>query len=150
MGGVHRRGRHHVDHLVVAAPDPNPLPLYSIACAMAGYNLLFWLGQRDALAGDGNVEHNIVVQVTADLVALTLLLYFADLPRNPFLFYFVFHMIIAGMYFAGALPYFFAALSSLMVGGVRCWRSICVGSPRTHALPNFGFRKTPSPTDSIC
>jgi signal transduction histidine kinase len=53
-----------------------------------------------------------------DLIALTLLLYFAGLPRNPFLFYFVFHMIIAGMYLRGSTPYFFAAMSTTMVGGV--------------------------------
>ena len=52
-------------------------------------------------AGEGNVERNIFLQVLFDLIALTLLLYFADLPRNPFLFYFVFHMIIAGMYLRG-------------------------------------------------
>ncbi len=96
----------------------DPAPLYCIACAMVGYNLLFWQGQRRASAGDGNVERNIFLQVTTDLIALTLLLYFSDLPRNPFLFYFVFHMIIAGMYLRGAAPYFFAALSSAMVGGV--------------------------------
>ncbi len=53
-----------------------------------------------------------------DLVSLTLLLYFSDLPRNPFLFYFIFHMIIAGMYLRGRAPYFFAGLSTGMVGGV--------------------------------
>ena len=33
----------------------------------------------------GNVDRQIFLQVAFDLVALTLLLYFADLPRNPFL-----------------------------------------------------------------
>ena len=75
---------------------------------MVGYNLLFYLSQRDWAAGEGNVDRNIFLQVTLDLIALTLLLYFADLPRNPFLFYFVFHMIIAGMYLRGSAPYFFA------------------------------------------
>lgn len=95
-----------------------PLPLYVLACAMVAYNLLFYLGQRDVSAGEGNVDRNIFLQVTFDLVALTLLLYFAGLPRNPFLFYFVFHMIIAGMYLRGSAPYFFAALSTGMVGAV--------------------------------
>lgn len=96
----------------------DPLPLYLIACAMLGYNVLFYLIQRDASAGDGNVDRNIFLQVTFDLTALTLLLYFAGLPRNPFLFYFVFHMIIASMYLRGLAPYFFAALSTAMVGAV--------------------------------
>ena len=96
----------------------NPLPLYIVGLAITGYNCLFQLSQRDWAAGERNVEQNILLQVLLDLVALTLLLYFADLPRNPFLFYFVFHMIIAGMYLRGRTPYLFAALSSAMVGTV--------------------------------
>jgi signal transduction histidine kinase len=96
----------------------DPAPLYVVACAMVAYNLLFYFAQRDVSAGEGSVDRNIFLQVTFDLIALTLLLYFADLPRNPFLFYFVFHMIIGGMYLRGSAPYFFAALSTTMVGGV--------------------------------
>ena len=96
----------------------DPRPLYVIAAAMIGYNLLFYEAQRRTSAGEGNVERNIFLQVLLDLVSLTLLLYFSDLPRNPFLFYFIFHMIIAGMYLRGRAPYFFAGLSTGMVGGV--------------------------------
>lgn len=96
----------------------SPAPLYWVGCAMIGYNLLFWLSQRDAAAGDGNVERNIFLQVLADFAALTLLLYYADLPRNPFLFYFVFHMIIASMYLRASGPYFFATLATALVGGM--------------------------------
>ena len=52
------------------------------------------------------------------MTALTLLLYFADLPRNPFLFYYLFHMIITGMYLRGSAPYFFAAMVTVVVGGL--------------------------------
>src|SRR3990172_3475992 len=97
---------------------PDPLPLYAVACVMVGYNLLFYFGQRAVSAGEGNVDRNIFLQVTFDLIALTLLLYFAGLPRNPFLFYFVFHMIISGMYLRGRTPYFIVALATAMVGGV--------------------------------
>lgn len=96
----------------------DPVPLYLIACAMVGYNLLFYAIQRDVSAGIGNVDRYILVQVTSDMIALTLLLYFTDLPRNPFLFYFVFHMIIGGMYLRGAAPYFVATMATIMVGGV--------------------------------
>ncbi len=84
----------------------DPMPLYGVACAMVGYNLLFYFVHRNMSAGEGNVDRNIFLQVTFDLIALTLLLYFAGLPRNPFLFYFVFHMIIAGMYLRRSAPYF--------------------------------------------
>ncbi|MCE5266468.1 MAG: hypothetical protein LLG00_01090 [Planctomycetaceae bacterium] len=94
----------------------NPWPMYLITSAMVGYNLLFYLWQRRTWAGEGNVERNIFWQILLDLISLTLLLYYSDLPRNPFLFYFVFHMIIAGMYLRGRTPYFFAGLSTAMVG----------------------------------
>ncbi len=96
----------------------DPRPLYLIGLAMIAYNLLFYAAQRHLSAGTGNVDRNIFLQVLFDLIALTLLLYYAGLPRNPFLFYFVFHMIIAGMYLRGSVPYLIAALATSMVGGV--------------------------------
>jgi signal transduction histidine kinase len=96
----------------------NPLPLYAVAGAMAVYNLLFHVSQRSWTAGEGNSERNIALQIAFDLVSLTLLLYFSDLPRNPFLFFFLFHMIISGMYLRGAAPALFAGLVTLMVGAV--------------------------------
>ncbi len=95
-----------------------PLPLYLVGLAMVVYNGLFWHSQRDWPTGEGSAERNIFAQISFDLVALTLLLYFSDISRNPFLFYFVFHMIIAGMYLRGAAPFFFATFASLLVGGV--------------------------------
>ena len=96
----------------------NPVPLYVVACAMIGYNVLLWLNQREAAIGETNVDRQIFLQVAFDLIALTILLYFADLPRNPFLFFFIFHMIIAGMYLRGSAPYFFAAMATALVGAV--------------------------------
>ena len=46
------------------------------------YNLLFRLNQRDWAATPQGVEKNIFLQIIFDLVALALLLCFADLPRN--------------------------------------------------------------------
>lgn len=99
----------------------DPVPVYGmcgIGCALVGYNLLFWLSQRKWATGERDVERSIFLQITLDLVALTLLLYFSDLPRNPFLFFFVFHMIIASMYLHGWTPYFVAAMATSMVGAV--------------------------------
>jgi signal transduction histidine kinase len=93
----------------------NPLPLYLVGVWMFGYNLLFKLKQSEPGA-ESNIERNIFRQVVFDLVSLTLLLYFADLPRNPFLFFYVFHMIIASMYLRGRAPYFLAAMAIGMVG----------------------------------
>ncbi|MFZ5830653.1 MAG: sensor histidine kinase [Planctomycetota bacterium] len=94
----------------------DPLPLYLVGVAMAGYNVLFRVAQRSTSTGEANVERVIFLQVFLDLLSLTLLLYFSDLPRNPFIFYFLFHMIIAGMYLRGWGPYFFATLATGLVG----------------------------------
>jgi signal transduction histidine kinase len=91
--------------------------MYGVGCAMIAYNLLFWLGQRRRVATQRDAQRSIFAQITLDLGALTLLLYFSDLSRNPFLFFFVFHMIIASMYLHGWTPYFVAAMATVLVGG---------------------------------
>ena len=75
------------------------------------------------------------------------LLYFADLPRNPFVFYFVFHMIIAGMYLRGRLPYVVAAVATLLVGGLLLleWLELI---PR-FALHFQGEPAVPPPIDGL-
>jgi signal transduction histidine kinase len=98
---------------------PRPLPLYAVGGAMLGYNLLFRFGRRGGWSlAPQNVERNILLQVLLDLAALATLLYFAGLPQNPFLSFFVFHMIIAGMYLRGNLPYWMAAAGTCLVGAI--------------------------------
>ncbi|MGO9107722.1 MAG: sensor histidine kinase [Thermoguttaceae bacterium] len=97
---------------------PQPLPLYLVALAMVGYNLAFLWNQSDAAAGEVNAENNIFLQAVLDLAALALLVYFSDLPRNPFLFFFLFHMIIASMYLRGWAPLVLAAVVTSTVGGI--------------------------------
>jgi len=95
-----------------------PAPLYIIGGVLLAYNLLFKLSQSDWARTREEVERNIFLQILFDLAALAALLVFADLPRNPFAFYFVFHMIIAGMYLRGRLPYVVAAVATLLLGGL--------------------------------
>jgi len=97
---------------------PQPLPLYLVAAAMVAYNLAFLWNQSDAVAGEVDAEKNILFQAVLDLTALTLLVYFSDLPRNPFLFFFLFHMIIASMYLRGWAPLVLAAAVTGTVGGI--------------------------------
>ena len=126
---------------------PDPVPLYAVACGMIVYNLIFKLSQQDWRAGEGNAERNIALQIIFDLIALTLLLYFSDLPRNPFLFFFLFHMIIAGMYLRGRAPAMLAAMVTVMVGGVMLLEYL-------GAIPRFPIRypsepQLPAPLDGL-
>ena len=118
LAGVRGGVRRHLVDFLGAARSRRSAAVVRRGLRDGGYNLVFYFADRDVSAGEGSVDRNIFLQVMFDLIALTLLLYFADLPRNPFLFYFVFHMIIAGMYLRGRAPYFFAAMSTTMVGGV--------------------------------
>ena len=97
---------------------PEPRPLYIVALVMVVYNLAFRWNQPDTAAGEVNAENNIFLQAILDLAALTLLVYFSDLPRNPFLFFFLFHMIIASMYLRGWAPLVLAAVVTCTVGGI--------------------------------
>jgi signal transduction histidine kinase len=97
---------------------PHPFPLYAVGGVVLAYNLVFKFSRRDWAISLQSVERNILLQILFDLVALAMLLYFADLPRNPFLSFFVFHMIIAGMYLRGNLPYLVAGTATLLVGTI--------------------------------
>lgn len=96
----------------------DPRPLLWVGVGMAACNSAFWLYQRHWSSTRQNVDRHIAVQILCDVVALGLLLYFSDLTRNPFLYFFSLPMIIAGMYLRGRTPYYFGALVTLLIGGV--------------------------------
>jgi len=97
---------------------PDPLPLYVMGAVMVGYNGLFQILERRRRVGEGDFDRGILLQIVVDLFCLTLILYFSDISRNPFLFYFVFHMIIGSMYLHGRAPFVLAGFATLLVGGV--------------------------------
>jgi signal transduction histidine kinase len=107
----------------------NPFPLYAVGAVVLGYNVLFRFSQRDWAEIRQGIERNILLQILVDLTALTLLLYFADMPRNPFLSFYVFHMIIAGMYLRGYMPYAVCFLATLMVGTIMLLQWLGVVHP---------------------
>ena len=82
------------------------LPVYIVCAFMALYNLVFLL-QLQSLKPEATIW---VIQkartygnihIFLDLIALTVLLHFTGGIENPFVFYFVFHIILASI----ALPY---------------------------------------------
>ena len=97
---------------------PDPTPILAVAVAMVGFNIWFWISQRDYGVAEANVDRFIFQQITHDLVALAVLVFFCDATRNPFLFFFVFHMIIGSMYLHGRMPYVVAGMASVLTGGV--------------------------------
>ena len=80
----------------------NSISLSSIATFLAIYNLVFILylkrlekNKPDQLILIANRIAN--VQISLDLLSLTMLIHFSGGIENPFIFYFIFHMIIASI-----------------------------------------------------
>jgi len=77
-------------------------PLYLIPALIGLYNFLFFLYVRHIgkkQAPDFETKANIIAnfQIALDLFSLTALIHFSGGIENPFIFYFIFHMIIASI-----------------------------------------------------
>ena len=97
----------------------NPMPLYFIGISLIVYNsILYLLKSRLADLRGEKAELVIFAQITIDLLALTLLLYFSDISANPFIFYYTFHIIIAGILLPVRYSYFAAVLASILAGSM--------------------------------
>lgn len=77
------------------------LKLYIVAVVLASYNLvLFFVVSRSKyklLKGPSNVSILANVQIAFDLTCLAVLIHFSGGIENPFIFYSIFHMIIASI-----------------------------------------------------
>ncbi len=117
-------------------------PLYAVAIVMIAYNLFF-----EAICRGPAVRQNarflIVLQISLDLVSLTLLLYFAGLPFNPFILYFVFHIVIASILLPGWLPYFLAIEATVLLGLVLWLQAHHLIPSHPLGLPWLGDQEAP-------
>ena len=101
----------------------NPRPLYIICILLALYNaVLLIFSRRSSRLSAEWIERILFWQITIDLIALTLLLYFSGISHNPFILYFVFHITIAGILLPDFYAYLEASLASLMVGAVLAFQ----------------------------
>ncbi len=78
------------------------IPLYCIAAALILHNIIsLLLLRRTIQANAGNISNSIRkiinFQISADLLALTALLHYSGGIENPFVIYFIFHMVIASI-----------------------------------------------------
>jgi len=95
-------------------------PLYALTAALAIYNLVLWGAARrlrEVVTGRG-VAWFATVQVSIDLVFLTALLHFAGGIENPFVCYYVFHIVIASILLARNIAYFQVALAIGLLTGL--------------------------------
>jgi signal transduction histidine kinase len=73
----------------------SPIPIYACAGILLVCNLVFLLLTSEHSVRPGRVTFLAMVQLEIDLAVLTLLLYFAGGLTNPFVLFYVFHIIIA-------------------------------------------------------
>ncbi len=97
---------------------PEPTPLYLVGAGLLLYNLFFLLlCGKGRLAGSRRAGKTLILtQVILDLLSLTLLLYFSDLAHNPFVLFYVFHVVITSILLPGWAPFLVAVLASLFAG----------------------------------
>ena len=86
----------------ILAIELQDLGLYGIAVLLALYNMTVLLLLNHITKVNREVPESIVkriinFQICADLVLLTVMLHFSGGIENPFVFYFIFHMIIASI-----------------------------------------------------
>lgn len=74
-------------------------PLYTVAISLAGYNFIFFilLNRVDGRESFSSINSIANAQISLDLFSLGVLLHFSGGIENPFIFYFIFHIIIASI-----------------------------------------------------
>jgi len=106
----------HLTDKVIKIPLQLP-PLYSIVALLAVYNLaVLLLLNHFTSDSQGSlrpiIRRIINFQMSADLIFLTLLLHFSGGVENPFVIYFVFHMILASILLSPLESYLQATLGT--------------------------------------
>ncbi len=94
--------------------------LYCVAAVLTVYNSVFLILLNRAVKPNGervfSTVHRIVsVQISLDLILLTVLVHFSGGVENPFMIYFVFHMVIASILLPTWESYLQAALAICLV-----------------------------------
>jgi signal transduction histidine kinase len=101
----------------------DPVPLYLIGAAIAGYNSLFSIGLKLAEVKSGperfrqakTIAH---AQIVLDLFFLTLLIHFSGGVENPLAFFFIFHVIIASILLSRRETFVQVTIANLLYGGL--------------------------------
>ena len=101
----------------------NQTGLYCLVALLASYNVVILLILRRVTRNLDEVPYSAVkriinFQICADLVILTFLLHFSGGVENPFVFYFVFHMIIASILLSVRESYFQATFAVVLFGSL--------------------------------
>ena len=96
-----------------------PIPLYIIAALMVLYNfeprMYRKAPEQQRLK---SIKRQACVHIMLDLLSLTALIHFSGGVENPFIFYFIFHLIIASIILSKRVSYVLAGLNTLLLSSL--------------------------------
>ena len=96
-----------------------PLPLYLIAVFMVLYNFEPQLYSRHVSKKRlVSIKRHACAHILLDLFSLTALIHFSGGVENPFIFYFVFHLVIASIILSKKVSYVLATLNTALLSSV--------------------------------
>ncbi|MFC1569969.1 histidine kinase dimerization/phospho-acceptor domain-containing protein, partial [bacterium] len=117
------------------------LPLFIGTIILLTYNTGFYFVNRKLILRRGQpswfpmAKQVAKFQIAFDLFLLAYFLHFAGGLENPFIFYFIFHMVIASMLLSTISAYFMASLAVLMLTVIAVME--CTGIFKHHHLDGF-------------
>lgn len=96
-----------------------PIPLYIIAALMVLYNfepqMYRKAPEQQRLS---SIRRQACIHIILDLLSLTALIHFSGGVENPFIFYFVFHLIIASIILSKHVSYVLATLNTVLLSSL--------------------------------
>ena len=97
------------------------IPLYAIGVLLLLYNFLLYMALKYLVRFHERtlslvINRIIILQITADLLILTGVIYYSGGVENPFFFYYIFHVIISSMLLSRFMSYLQATLAVFLFG----------------------------------
>ena len=95
------------------------LPLFLIAGLMVLYNLEAQIYARHIAEKPlASIKRHAGTHIVLDLLSLTVLIHFSGGIENPFIFYFIFHLVIASILLSKKVSYILATLNTLLLSSL--------------------------------
>ena len=97
----------------------NPTPLYIIAALMTLYNFEPQIYPNHLTEKPlASIQRHAGRHIILDLFSLTALIHFSGGVENPFIFYFIFHLVIASILLSRKVSYIFATLNTILLSAL--------------------------------
>ena len=97
----------------------NPIPLYIIAGLMVLYNFEPQMYRKaPAQQRLKSIKRQACIHIILDLLSLIALIHFSGGVENPFIFYFIFHLIIASIILSKRVSYILATLNTVLLSSL--------------------------------